>query len=177
MITREELRMIMPLAGARVDTYIDGLNDTMEIYEITTPPRIAAFLAQIAHESGEMRYVKELASGEAYEHRVSLGNTQPGDGVKFKGRGFIQVTGHDNYERCSLALFDDLRLLQHPEILEEPAYAAASAGWFWHSRRLNNLADRGDFKGITKVINGGYNGLANREIYYQRALEVLGSLA
>lgn len=177
MITYEELRQIMPLGVSRVDKFLGPLNDAMTQYDISTPGRIASFLAQLAHESGELRYVKELASGEAYEGRVSLGNTQAGDGVRFKGRGLIQITGRTNYDNCSIGLFGDLSLLDTPELLEEPRWAAMSAGWFWRSRKLNNLADIGDFKGITRVINGGYNGLADREMYYKRALEVLGSLA
>ena len=182
MITRHALRQIMPLAGERLDVYLEPLRDTMEIYDICTPPRMAAFLAQLAHESGEFRYVRELASGAAYDTgtlAVRLGNTPEadGDGQKYKGRGLIQITGHDNYEACSLALFDDLRLLIRPELLEEPQWATLSAGWFWHRHNLNTLADRGEFKQITKKINGGYNGLEDRERYYRRALEVFGGLA
>lgn len=167
----------MPLAGLRRDIFLDPLNDAMATYDISTPLRIAAFLAQIAHESGELRYVRELATGQEYEMRVSLGNVQEGDGIRFKGRGLLQITGRENYRKCSLELFDDFRLLITPEMLEEPQYAAASAGWFWSTHNLNNLADREDFKGITRAINGGYTHLAEREVYYTRAKEALGGLA
>lgn len=125
------------------------------------------FLAQIGHESGELRYVKEIASGEAYEHRTDLGNTEPGDGVKFRGRGLIQLTGRRNYALASIAL--DLPLLEHPELLETPENAALSAGWFWYNNNLNALADSGDFKAVTKRINGGYNGMKDRERLYALA--------
>ena len=129
------------------------------------------FLAQIGHESGQLRYVQEIASGEAYEGRTDLGNTEPGDGVKYKGRGLIQITGKTNYLLCSIAL--DLDLLNLPELLEQPKYAALSAGWFWYNKNLNSLADLGMFKQITKRINGGYNGYADRYKLYQRAFEVI----
>jgi putative chitinase len=177
IISRAVLRMIMPLAGARVDTFLGPLNAAMDLYHINTQARAAAFLAQLAHESGELRYVQELASGAAYEGRDDLGNTEVGDGVRYKGRGLIQVTGRANYMDCSLALFDDYRLLDEPALLESPKYAVLSAAWFWKSHNLNALADKGDFKGITRKINGGYNGLADRERYHKRALEALGSLA
>lgn len=169
--------MIMPLAGARIDTYLGPLNAAMELYHINTAQRAAAFLAQLAHESGELRYVQEIASGAAYEGREDLGNNEVGDGVRYKGRGLIQITGRSNYINCSLALFDDYRLLDEPALLESPKYAVLSAAWFWHSHNLNALADKGDFKAITRKINGGYNGLADRERYYKRALEAFGSLA
>jgi putative chitinase len=123
---------------------------------------LAHFLAQVGHESGQLRYVLELASGKAYEGRADLGNTSPGDGVRYKGRGLIQITGKHNYVLCGLAL--DLPLLDTPELLEEPAYAAASAGWFWHNKNLNALADLDDLVKVTKRINGGTNGMLDRDI-------------
>lgn len=175
-ITHEELRQVMPLAGLRIDVFIDPLNDAMVVYDISTPLRMAAFLAQIAHESGELKYVKELATGHEYEGRTDLGNVDEGDGIRFKGRGLLQITGRENYRKVSEALFDDYSLLVFPERLEEPHNAAMSAGWFWSTRNLNNLADQENFKGITRAINGGYNHLAEREMYYNRAKEVLGGL-
>jgi len=165
------LIVIMPHAASRVDQWIVPLNEAMDAYSINTPLRQAAFLAQIAYESGELRYVRELASGTAYEGRADLGNTQAGDGVRYKGRGLIQVTGRSNYGSCGTALH--LPLIDHPEMLELPQYAALSAAWFWDSRRLNALADNGSFKEITKKINGGYNGWAQRKEYYERAKAVL----
>lgn len=175
MITAVRLAQIMPRAGARVALYAAHLGNAMVEFYIDSPTRQAAFLAQVAHESGELRYMHELASGAAYEGRRDLGNTQPGDGVRFKGRGLIQITGRANYAECSLALYDDATILQSdPAQLEQPGPACRSAAWFWWSRKLNKLADNGDFRGITRRINGGYNGLAEREAYWRRAKLALG---
>ena len=171
MITIQQLKLIMPFAGKRRETFLAPLNTTMLSYTINTPLRQAAFLAQLAHESGSLRYVKELASGEAYEGRTDLGNVAEGDGVKYKGWGLIQITGRSNYQACGSAL--GLDLLNHPELLEQPLEACLSAGWFWQSRRLNELADNKEFKKITKRINGGYNGYEDRLKYYNIALKVL----
>lgn len=140
-------------------------------FAITTPLRIAAFIAQIGHESAQLRYVKELASGAAYEGRKDLGNTQVGDGIRFKGRGLIQVTGRSNYTALLMAL--DIDCLEHPELLETPENACRSAAWWWSTHGLNQLADTQDFSRITKVINGGTNGLAERQSFYNTALKVL----
>lgn len=174
MITAAELKRIMPHATtALIAKFIEPLNEAMREWYIDNPLREAAFLAQIAHESGSLRYVLELASGEAYEGRKDLGNVYVGDGVKFKGRGLIQITGRSNHERCGLALDEDL--ITHPERLEQPDLACRSAGWYWHSHGLNELADRQDFLLITKRINGGTNGYKDRCQYYERALDTLGA--
>jgi putative chitinase len=132
--------------------------------------RKSAFIAQIAHESGQFNYVTEIASGSAYEGRKDLGNTIVGDGVKFKGRGLIQITGRANYGLCSTALTGSSHtFIDNPELLATPLYACLSAGWYWNSRGLNTLADMGDFMGITKRINGGTNGLASRLEFWERA--------
>lgn len=166
----------MPLARDRADAFVDHLNSAMAEFEINNPLREAAFLAQVAHESGELRYVRELASGEAYEGRASLGNTEPGDGVRYRGRGLIQITGRANYRACSEALFGDPELLlDYPERLEPPGPASLSAAWFWSSRGLNPLADRGDFLRITKVINGGTTHYKERVAYYERAKKLFAS--
>jgi putative chitinase len=176
------LRKIVPAAGARAVVFLDPLTDAMADFGIDTPRRQAAFLAQIAHESGSFRYVRELASGAAYEGRADLGNTQPGDGRRFRGRGLIQITGRANYRDCSLALFGYAdRLLSAPETLEQPVWAARSAAWFWREHNLNKWADAGDFDGVSDVINrgrktqvtGDANGYQDRLAYYQRASEVL----
>jgi len=129
------------------------------------------FLAQIGHESAELRYTEELASGSAYEGRKDLGNTQPGDGVRYKGRGLIQLTGRSNYALCGLAL--DLPLLDQPQLLAGYSPATLSAGWFWNNNNLNSYCDKGDFIGLTKRINGGTNGLASRQAYLDRATKVI----
>lgn len=182
MITKQELMSIMPLVGARADAFLQPLNDAMEIYDINTPRRQAAFLAQLAHESGEFRYMRELASGTAYDTGAlakALGNTpeDDGDGEKYKGRGPLQITGRNNYHQCSMALYGDDRLLETPELLEQPFDGCMAAGWFWALHGLNELADAGDFKEITRRINGGENGMQDRERYYKLAGEVLGGLA
>lgn len=178
MITAALLKIIMPHSGKRADIYAKPLSEACARYEINTPARVAAFLAQIAHESGGLLYVKELASGKAYDTgtiATRLGNTldADGDGQKYKGRGLIQITGKANYRNCSAALFGDDRLLHTPELLEQPADAAMSAAWFWYSRRLNALADAGDFRKITLRINGGYNGLEDRLQFYVSAKQAL----
>lgn len=173
IVTLSQLMRIMPYAGSRAALFLPFLNAAMDEYNIDTPARQSAFLAQIAHESGSLRYVREIASGSAYEGRVSLGNVRPGDGVKFRGRGLIQITGRANYKACSLALFGDERLLDKPALLETPENASRSAAWFWNSRNLNELADVGKFVTLTKRINGGTNGLEDRQAYYTRAKEVL----
>lgn len=171
-ITITQLQAIMPQTGQRAWTFIGPLNAAMAEYEINTPLRKAAFLAQVGHESGQLRYVKELASGEAYEGRKDLGNNSKGDGVRYKGRGLIQLTGKANY--VSLAMDLDIDCIIRPEALEEPVNAARSAGWFWKRKNLNVLADKGDFLTLTKRINGGTNGLADREQLYAKAKLVLG---
>lgn len=182
MISIHILRLVMPLIGARAETFVQPINDAMEIHEINTSQRQAAFLAQLAHESGEFRYMRELASGQAYDTgplAKRLGNTPEadGDGQKYKGRGPIQITGRDNYQSCSMALYGDERLLDMPELLEQPFDGCMAAGWFWQSRGLNELADKGDFVAITRRINGGINGIKEREMYHRRAKEALGMLA
>lgn len=172
IITNDELaRVYVNCPRARIERFVPHLNLACEEFEIDTLRRIRPFLAQIGHESGQLRYVKELASGEAYEGRSDLGNTSPGDGVRYKGRGLIQLTGKRNYALASLAL--DLPLLENPELLEEDGPACRVSGWFWYNSNLNSLADMGLFELITKRINGGMNGYADRYKLYQRTLEYI----
>lgn len=171
MITKEQLQKIYPFAKARIDIFLPYLNKYAELYQVNTKLRTAAFLAQIGHESGQLRYVEELASGAAYEGRKDLGNTLPGDGVKYKGRGLIQITGRANYALLSKEFGVDF--LSSPVLLSSPEWAVKSAFWFWSKNNLNALADMSDFRQLTKRINGGYNGLADREALYKKALEVL----
>ncbi|MGQ9865280.1 MAG: glycoside hydrolase family 19 protein [Pseudanabaenaceae cyanobacterium] len=173
LLTQDQLQAIAPATpAARLAQFLPPLNRTLREYQIDTPLRIAHFLAQIAHESDGFRATEEYASGAAYEGRLDLGNTQPGDGRRFKGRGLIQVTGRANYIEASRALGVDL--LADPTRLAEVDLATRSAGWFWHSRRLNAHADRDDIHTITRRINGGYNGLADRQSYLNRAKQALG---
>ena len=171
MIALEQLQAIMPGAGRRAATYLAPLNAAMAEFGINTPARQAAFLAQVGHESGQLRYVEELASGGAYEGRRDLGNTQPSDGIRFKGRGLIQITGRANYAACGAAL--GLDLLAEPRLLTDPVHACRSAAWFWATHGLNALADAGDQVKITRRINGGTNGLADRLALFEAARGVL----
>lgn len=161
--------------------YAEHLDEACRRFQIATPARLAAFLAQIGHESGSLRWAREIwgptPAQSRYEGRADLGNTQPGDGSRYRGRGLIQTTGRENYRRVR----DRLRLLlgdvpdfeANPEALEQPRWAALSAGDYWDMRGLNALADVGDFLAITKRINGGTNGLADREARHKRAIAAL----
>ncbi len=171
MVTTEQLKRIVPFGQRRVPVFLEFLNAAMDEFEINTAQRQAMFLAQVAHESGSFVYTCEIASGRAYEGRVDLGNTEVGDGVKYKGRGLIQITGRANYEECGKVLGVDL--LTYPDLLMGPELAARSAAWFWKRHGLNELADAGDFERITKRINGGLNGELDRIAFYNRAKEVL----
>jgi predicted chitinase len=172
MLTETQIRRMMPNAGARLDAHLPFINPAMEEGGITTPKRIAAFLAQLAHESGEYRYMEELADGSAYEGRIDLGNMRPGDGVKYKGHGPIQITGRDNHRDCGAAL--GLDLIADPLLITTPEHGTRAAVWFWNSRNLSLLADRDWFKTITLRINGGLNGFSDRRQYWDRMRSLLG---
>lgn len=172
--------------------FMDAINDTCTKFDISTPIRQLCFLAQVGHESGGLFFTEELASGAAYEGRKSLGNTQKGDGVRFKGRGLIQITGRTNYGDVGKALGVDF--IKNPTLLggknvnvctpEQIKNAALSAGWFWNSRKLNAIADKIDIKKpidsgtnlenfvlMTKKINGGTNGLNDRLSRYKAGVK------
>lgn len=173
MLSIDQLKAICttPSGQSRAEIYIDAINALCSKYDINSTVRLAAFLGQIMHESGEFRYVRELASGEAYEGRRDLGNAQPGDGKRYKGRGLIQITGRTNYAACGKALGADL--VGMPEQLELPGPAVESACWFWKTHGLNELADAGKFETITRRINGGLNGYDDRLKYWRRATNFL----
>lgn len=156
---------------ARRQLFLPFIVAAMQRFEINTLLRAAAFLAQLAHESGEMRYMEEIASGKAYEGRKDLGNTQPGDGKRYKGRGPIQLTGRANYARYGQLL--GLDLITHPEQAATKEVGFLIASQFWKLNGLNELADNQEFKKITKRINGGENGLDARLRYYTVAKKVL----
>lgn len=180
MLTKQQLVAIMPFARNRADLFLPFLNAAMAEFDIDTPKRVAAFLSQVGHESGQLRYLKELASGAAYEGRKDLGNTQPGDGVKFKGRGLIQVTGRANYTAVMMAL--DLDCLEHPELLETPENATRVSAWWWKENGLNEVSDTGDIDSISDKVNkgrktkayGDTNGFADRLALYTLAKQQLG---
>ncbi|OZY42799.1 glycoside hydrolase family 19 [Pseudomonas fragi] len=198
-ITSQQLLQILPNASQVAGVFVPVLNATMNRYQIVGQKRIAAFIAQVGHESGQLtrlvenlnysaeavrknwssRFTMELASAVArkpeqianiaYGNR--MGNTDPGDGWKYRGRGLIQITGKNNYQLCGEAL--GLDLLAQPELLVKPQNACMAAAWFWATNGLNTLADAGKFDAITQRINGGQNGAADRQALYARALKVL----
>lgn len=174
-MTPEQLQDATGCSAMRASVWADPIAQAMEKYQINTPMRQAAFLAQIAHESGRFLYVREIwgptSAQNGYEGRKDLGNTEPGDGFRFRGRGLIQITGRANYTSLGKQL--GLDLVNRPELLELPLNAAMSAGLFWSTRKLNDLADKGDIIGITRKVNGGTNGLADRQQIYDQAKKAL----
>lgn len=165
----------------RASQWCAALDQTCRLYGINTRLRQSAFLAQLGHESGRLVYVREIwgptPAQQRYEGRRDLGNTEPGDGKRFLGRGLIQVTGRANYSRATAGLRkvrpDAPDFVANPTELEKTEWAALSAGWYWDSRSINDLADKGDFIGVTRKINGGTNGLADRQALYDRALKAI----
>jgi predicted chitinase/peptidoglycan hydrolase-like protein with peptidoglycan-binding domain len=164
------------LSPTQAAAYAPMLRTALQVLDpIDTTLRISAFLAQIAHESGELRYWTEIGNYCVnYEGRTSLGNTQAGDGCRFKGRGPLQLTGRANYDRAGRDLGVDL--VADPESVAQPGNGFKTAVWFWSVRKLNAFADVGDFNAITRRVNGGYNGKADREKYYARAKACLGGV-
>ncbi len=153
-----------------ITRYYDALSEKMPLYSINTPLRMAHFLAQVGHESGELRYCEEIASGDAYEGRKDLGNTRPGDGRRFKGRGLIQLTGRANYAAYSKARGVDYTTDEGAMLLAgDPETAVDVACWFWTTHNLNALADKDDITTITRRINGGLNGFGDRKAKLVRA--------
>jgi predicted chitinase len=182
MISDDQLRQVMPnLPQAKRQLYLLHLNAAMQARTIDTPLRIAAFVAQLAHESGEFRWMEEIWGPTPAQLRyeppsdlaAKLGNTERGDGKRFKGRGPIQITGRFNYAKYGALL--GLDLVANPALAATPEVAFATAGLFWQSNGLNELADARQFVAITRRINGGTNGLADRQMYYERAKAVLGA--
>lgn len=192
-LTLQQLITIMPNTRSKAGIFLPALNAAMAEFGINTQARAASFLAQLAHESGQLVYVRELwgptPSQLRYERDATaawpprartdrnqlpfdLGNTQPGDGSRFRSRGLIQITGRANYAACSKAL--GLDLLAKPELLEQTVNACRSAGWFWQANGLNALADAGDQMKVTRRVNGGTNGLAERLALFAVAKRVLG---
>jgi predicted chitinase len=184
MLTAEQLRSIMPrVSDRRTSEYLPFLNAAMAEFSIGTPARAAAFLAQLAHESGELRFMEEIWGPTDAQRRYEpvtklsqdLGNTEVGDGKRFKGRGPIQLTGRANYRRFGDLLGVDL--LAEPPRAARPDVAFRIAGLFWSRNGLNELADVATddtFKQITRRINGGTNGLAERQRFYAVARQSLG---
>ncbi|MGY0559341.1 MULTISPECIES: glycoside hydrolase family 19 protein [unclassified Luteimonas] len=171
-VSAAQLMQIVPtLSADQAPAIAQSLNVAMAEANINTPQQQAMFIAQLAHESGGFHYMEEIASGAAYEGRSDLGNTQAGDGVRYKGRGYIQVTGRYNYSQAGQAL--GLDLVNNPGLAAKPENAARIAAWYWTSRDINETANTGDFVQVTRLINGGTNGLADRQAYYARAQAAL----
>ena len=180
-ITDDQIQQIMPkLPQDKRELYLPFLNKAMSEYDINTSLRASAFLAQIAHESLELKFMEEIwgptSAQKNYEPpsdlATRLGNTEAGDGFKYRGRGPIQLTGRANYQKYGDQLGVDLA--GNPELAATPQYAFLTAVLFWQTHGLNELADNQDFITITKRINGGLNGLADRQRYYEIAKRVLG---
>lgn len=163
--------MAMPKAGERAEKYLPYLNCFAKEFEINTPLRWVHYLAQIAHESCELKYTQEIASGKAYEGRKDLGNIRKGDGVKYKGRGLIQITGRANY--TAYKKYCGYDVVSNPELLAQPFGATRSSMWYWKTHGLNELADADNFLKITRKINGGTNGLESRKEYLTKAKRAL----
>lgn len=173
--TLAQLEEIMPYSGNRSAYYYPYLTKAMSAGRINNCPRIAAFLAQIGHESGSLVYTTEIADGSAYEGIADIGNTSPGDGVRYKGRGVIQVTGKYNYQIVSQGLGYDF--VSNPEELANVPWCIDSAVWWWNNHSLSEIADANtqeSFDRTTRIINGGYNGKADRDSRWATAKRVLG---
>lgn len=183
-ITLEQLASAAGAGVVRAQNWLPHIQRTVDAYEINTTKRAGAFLAQIGHESAGLRFTTEIwnpsqvAAQAGYEGRQDLGNTQPGDGFKFRGHGLIQVTGRANHAaaRDRLRVKFGIRVPDfeaEPHRLAEPEWAALSAGDYWVQHGLNELADDSNFMRITRKINGGTNGYADRLARYETAINVL----
>jgi putative chitinase len=172
MITREMIKAIAPNSKNEIiDPLVIYLNKYMPKYEVNNYLRICHFLAQAAHEAASFRTLEEYASGAAYEGRRDLGNTQRGDGVRYKGRGIFQLTGRANYRDIGKKIGMDLE--NNPELAESPEVSVLTALEYWKSRNLNKWADEDNVERITRLINGGLNGFEDRKKYLARCKQVI----
>jgi len=177
-LSLEQFRKATGLSATKAQDWYPHVAKACVEFGITTPTRIAAFLAQVGHESGGFVYTREIwgptAAQQRYEGRADLGNWEPGDGSRFRGRGLIQITGRANYQAVSDGLGVDF--VGNPALLEQPEYAALSAAWWWANNGCNELADAGDFERLTRQINGGLNGYADRAARWKQAKMYVGGL-
>lgn len=173
LVSKTDLAFIWNCAESLIkDWEIDELNECLHKFEITTPQRIRHFLSQTAHESGGGKWMKELSDGKYLEGRTDIGNTQPGDGPKYKGAGYLQLTGRANY-RMLASYTGDERVMEGVDYVAT-TYPFTSAGAWWETNYMNELIDAGaDVDKVTRRVNGGYNGLADRKRYYERCLQVI----
>lgn len=198
----EQLAQALKITPIKAEEWIDAINETFDRFDISTPERQACFLGQCAHESGGFTALKEnlnysaegltkvwakrfpslevaqpyhrnpeKIANKVYADRMGNGNEASGEGFKYRGRGLIQLTGKDNYRACGEALGVDL--VEDPDLVSSPQYAALSAGWFWDKNKLNQFADANDMTTLTKRINGGTHGLDDRVARTQHAIDVL----
>lgn len=180
VLTQQQIRRAVPnVYSKRLDEFVASFNMYAIHFGINTPLRICHYLAQVLHESGNLRYVEEIASGAAYDtgpKAVALGNTpeKDGDGQLYKGRGYIQLTGLNNYKAFNNSEWCTEDVVANPKKVAEFPLNQLSAMWFWDKHNLNALADRDDCKAITKIINGGYNGISNRQFLLRRFQKEFG---
>jgi putative chitinase len=179
-LTKTQLKSIIsPISynDEKMQSIVDALNDTFFRYSIDTNQRMCHFLAQVLHESGAFRYSVEIwgntPAQQAYDTRVDLGNTPEldGDGYRYRGRGWIQLTGKTNYRLLGNEFGEDL--VNNPDLVAKEPYDSLAAGWYWNKRNLNTFADLDDILTITKKINGGYNGLNERKMWLSKAKTIL----
>ena len=183
LITKSQLLRAVPdLCVERVDEFVASFNQWAIPYGIDNKKKVVHYLAQVFHESGALRYTTELASGSQYEGRKDLGNIQQGDGVRFKGRGFIQLTGRANYTKFNFSDLCTENVILNPEKVAEFPLNQMASMWFWQTHKLNEIADGDDggkigediVKKITKKVNGGQNGISQRLFYYRRFKKEFG---
>ena len=201
--TEDAVRQLIPKVK-NFDEWYNNLLNILPEYDIDTPKRVAAFMAQCGHESGGFTLMQEnlnysakglrgtfgkyfpndevaklyerkpeMIANRVYANRMGNGDEASGEGWYFRGRGIVQITGKNNYTKCSQSLFESNVLVENPDLLLETEYAIHSACWFWSAARLNELADIGDIKTMTKRINGGYIGLEDRINHYNHAIDIL----
>ena len=201
--TEDAVRQLIPKVK-NFDEWYNNLLNILPEYDIDTPKRVAAFMAQCGHESGGFTLMQEnlnysakglrgtfskyfpndevaklyerkpqMIANRVYANRMGNGDEASGEGWYFRGRGIVQITGKNNYTKCSQSLFESNVLVENPDLLLETEYAIHSACWFWSAARLNELADIGDMKTMTKRINGGYIGLEDRINHYNHAIDIL----
>lgn len=205
-ITPELLDKLVP-DNPDADQWADEFNETFEYYEITTPLRIAHFIAQVGHESKSLRVLQEnlnysvsglmrvfpkyfpteeiakvyamkpqMIANRVYANRMGNGNEASGDGFKYRGRGLIQLTGKNNYKAASMDILGDDTLVQDPDLVTDPFFAAETACWFWKKNKLNVFADLNDIEKITQKINGGQHGIDDRRRRFNHCMKILSTL-
>ena len=174
-ITAQQIRRIMPHARERrIGDFVRSFNAWSDTFGIDTPMKAAHYIGQVAQETGELRYLEEMADGRQYEGRKDLGNVEKGDGRRFKGRGYLQTTGRRNYQQYADSVYCRGDLMAHPERLARQPGCQKASMFFWMENGLNALAEKDDGHGVSRRINGGDNGMAQRLYYTRKAKISLG---